>query len=148
MVRNDPVTVIKNLLDNNWDSDNTDSITPTILYSQDAKRLSFNPESATSIIVVNHISSGQEYNASGSSSKRVTEFLSVDIRSMVSKSHTRKVLDEVTRIFEANILLPDSDYDELFADGDVQVISRGLKGVWRFVKDVELRDSNTARGGL
>ena len=142
----DSLDTINTLLEADWNNDNTDSITPTIGKVFDFKRIDLRfGESKDYILNYHYAPYSSVPSGIGVAKKRTTDSISIDIRTMISRSHGIKVRDEVERILDANILNPSSEYQLLNPDKTCTDLSDKSIGLWRFVWDVQLKNFAVGR---
>lgn len=138
------------LLSDNWNSANTDSITPSFVKITDYKDWDFVNQgdvvfSQPEIIV-------QRSAGVGTVAKLREVTVNVDVRvagkaGSSKEDHFRNVYDEVIRILDTNMVNPFSGTQELDADeASHQDLSNKAYGLWRKVIPVRLKTWNVARG--
>lgn len=139
-----PLNTIKTLLSTNWNSTNTDSITPTFAKKYELPK-NYRLEANKDLIYIYSISTNLSPSGIGSSTyANVQESVNIDIRSrptsanLVSDSHARKVLHEVKRILKANINDPDSNFRILSQDISHDDTSNNNVGIFRYVLSINL----------
>lgn len=134
----DALTSIKTVLDANWTSANTDSITPTVyVTTTQALRLDF--ATSNDHIILYLVSHTTDPNDLGASHKeRTVDRVSIDIRTKVSRAHLLKVYNEVRRIFSTRINNFDSSAFQQMIPIGFQDFS--TPGFFRYVYDVYLRN--------
>lgn len=139
----DASQVMEDMLQDNWNNVNTDDVTPTIsvIYTLN-KRIDL---AEASIIAVYESNTVQQANSIGKVSRRTQTRVSIDIRTMKSRSHGLKLLKEVDRIINNQIVLPTGGYDILNPDFQWIDLSDKTKNLWRWVYDVELIKTNETR---
>lgn len=95
---------IKDILNNNWNSDNTDGVTPKIeiIYEEKAVDVSL-----SDYVLIYENSKTESFFAIGSNEKDVTSTVSVDVRTK-DESRYFKIKKEIRRIIKNNISYSDS----------------------------------------
>lgn len=140
----DPLDTLKTILSTNWNSANTDNLTPQIIKITDIKRIDF--ATSKDWILIHRSKPSSEAQGIGTGAKQVFEKIDVDIRSgETTEAHWLKVIDECTRIFDSKIINPSSDYDILDPDIDRQDLSDKMYGLWRYIITVQLNKYNKLR---
>ena len=134
----DALKTTVDLVSGSWNSANTDSVTPTIQIVTEAPHkicLAGNQD----YILIYHVAHTVAPNDFGSSyNEKTTDRVSVDLRTMNSRDHLRKMYQETRRIVNANRLNPDTGaFHELRAGPFVDFSDRS-KGFYRYVYDVFL----------
>ena len=147
MVRTDPMDFIVNLLTDNWVSANTDSKTPHIAKITSAKRYSYDQNSDAIFI---HRSQRKPSAAGiGIRSKNIYEMLKIDVRVLgaAMEDHWFKVLCEVERILDANMINPagSDTYCELRPDSQQEDVSDKTYHLWRNLIPITLVKFNVSR---
>jgi len=141
----DAVDEIVNLLTTNWNSANTDNITPTIKAVYDVKRIGGLTKGKDYVLLYEGRTSIVE-NSLGGIAHRVETSLSIDIRSFHSRARLFKLLNEVRRILW-DAILGTTNYDiiDLHNSGYVDLSDKTI-GLWRAVYDIRLLKLNEVRG--
>jgi len=133
----DGLQTIVDLLNNNWDNANTDSITPTISKIFNKKRVGGLGGVVTYIGVYSPAASNENPIDFGYNTVERIEFQTVDIRTSNSYSHVLNCKDEVKRILRANRKSV-SGFDEVVVRR-INDLSDATRNLWRFVLDIELK---------
>lgn len=131
------------LLEDNWESGNTNDVTPTIDEVFEHKRVDLRNNDF--ILLYEFAPHVTEPNSIGASRKKTLDSVSIDIRTMATRAHGIKLRDEVERIIDANIINPDSSY-HLAVPLNVKDLSDKNVGMWRWVWNMNLINLNLARG--
>ncbi len=144
----DPQQQILNLLSTNWNIANTNSATPTFLKITDKKRYNFrkNPD-----VIFAHVNKPEKKPAGiGTVAMHNIERFDLDVRSIgkEKETHWRKVLEEVNRILDTNIIEPTTPYNLLNTDFDGQNLSNQLHHVWRMLIPIELTNFVQTRSAI
>jgi hypothetical protein len=136
---------IINLLSDNWDADNTNSITPDIIKVTDQKRYDFN--SGKDLIVIQRANELPQPAGIGVIGKHQTFSLDIDLRVLGEgkESHFFDVLNEIKRILDANIKIPSEDFHILNPDFNGLDLSDKTHKLYRWVQPVQLIKYNTQR---
>jgi len=145
----DSLESVKTLLTNNWTAGNTDGVTPTIVVMFEApKRIDLaGNRDHIGIYLSGH---STVPNALGGKSERAVHRVSIDIRtvyrtaSVSTRTHLRKLYNEVRRIVGTNLNDPDANFNEIMPLSYVDFSDRS-KGFGRYVYDVQLKIMNLAR---
>lgn len=148
MVRTNAMDFIVNLLINNWNSDNTDSLTPHIAKITSVKRHSY--DALKDAIFVHRSQHKASPAGHGTISKDVYEYLKIDVRTLGEglENHWYKVLTEVERILDSNMILPtvgSSSYCELRPDSQHEDVSDKTYYLWRELIPITLVKFNVTR---
>lgn len=141
----DPLQIILDLLSNNWNSANTNSIKPEFSKITDIKRIEYNLNQDW--ILVHRNFPLQEPAGIGVALKRTTQSFNVDIRVLGAgqEQHFLEVIEEVERILDSKIRIPDSNYQILDPDGQRQDLSDKSFAMWRLLMPVKLKNYNVSR---
>ncbi len=138
----DALDTIKTILTDNWNSDNTDSITPTIDFIQNHKELDMANKDYVLIYEVNE--SHAPFGIGGTTFAQENS-VSIDIRTTYKtaditavRGHLIKIKDEVLRIVKANLDTPDSNF-KLLLPKFRKDFSDKATGMGRMVIDVTLK---------
>lgn len=137
-----PLDNLNTLLSDNWNSANTDSITPTIakIYDRGKEQdmrsgdFVFTYQRADTDMLPTGIGPDPTVN--------VDEPVNIDIRvydKNTSDSHARKVRAEVLRILASNRTNPDSDFQELGLFGGITDLSDRTRKIFRYIIKVNLK---------
>lgn len=138
----DALSTIKTILTDDWNSDNTDSITPTIGYPQNYKELDMSNKDYIFLYEVNetHAPFGL-----GGTTFEQENVVSIDIKTTYKtakitdiRAHTINMKNEVLRIIKANLDTPDSDF-KLLLPKSCKDFSDKATGMGRMVVDVILK---------
>ena len=146
----DPQDMVKSILSDNWDSSNTDDLTPEFIIIEDfsSKRYNMGYQSVPNIFIYAKTGSKENANGIGSQAKRVTDPVSIDIRcprtATINKEHFVKVIAEILRILEGKIKNPSADFDYIDPEMDKINLSDKKSGIWRMVIDIKARRMNVA----
>ena len=142
---------VLSLLEDNWTSSNTNSLTPEFIKitDVDSKRYNFNKNSY--VVLIHRPLYLREKNSVGKTSKRLRDTVRIDLRSLGKGTEDNFILmqQEIERILDANIQYPFgvSSYDEIDAeDQPVQDLSDRSKGLFRVIFSVKFIDYNKTRG--
>jgi len=146
----DAIKILHDIVKDNWTNANTDSITPQFFYGEvipgttesDAKRLDLREKAAVRFYMTDPAEIVP--NGFGTKSQRETYIIQVDIRTMKSRVHCRKIIDEVRRICNSRIIAPNSSFDilDLTEERDE---SNNNTGLWRWILKFNLINYNKAR---
>ena len=134
------------LISSNWNSANTNGVTPVIGNVFDYKRvdLSKSPQNRGDYILVYATNYLQRPSGINKLSKNTNDLIAVDIRSAVKRSHAEKLKTEVLRILDANFKDPFSGHYELETT-DIKDLSDKTTLIWRYVLSVDVLSLNVAR---
>lgn len=146
----DELTVVKDLLTDNWDSTNTDDLTPTIekIVTLDKKRIDLSKKDYVLIYAINHLS--KPYGIG--TNKETEDNITIDVRTMFLnsyslsdiRSHAIKVKDEVIRILDGKILVPPTNFS--YADpSSIRDLTDRTKFLGRFVIEYKLKRWGVSR---
>lgn len=136
---------IYELLSNNWNSTNTDKRTPLIQYNEkdfDTKRVDMN--NRTSILLYEMAGADLAPNALGKTSQKEEYFVSVDMRTDISRSHAKNCANEVRRIMNGHIVQPDSDFQQADIFRQTDLSNRNAR-IWHFVLDYDIKNHEVVR---
>lgn len=139
----DALDIVKDLIETNWDSNNTDKKTPVVMVITDAgtKRID---ASTMDYILLYRVSYTTKPQGLGTSHKEIREVISIDIRtSQLGRQHSIKVRDELERILDENIINL-SSYNYMMPMRFIDLSDKTVK-IWRYVYDIELVDLNRDR---
>jgi hypothetical protein len=140
--------VIISLLSADWDSTNTDSVTPTIGQFCDYINLDLSGLTGKTYVLVYDLKPGtQRANGSGTGTKETENTVKIDIRSMISRDHALHCLQEVERILENHQTDPHTDYQLLDPYGDSASLNDEYYGLWHYTKICTLINTNEPAGG-
>ncbi len=131
----DALQIIVDLLKDNWNKANTDSIKPTIDKVFNKKRVGGFGEK-TIILVYSPSASEERPISLGYGYVDSVDHVSIDIRSSVSYAHVLNCVEEVRRIIHAN-RKTHSTFD-LIVLNRINDLSDGTRKLWRFVIDIDL----------
>lgn len=139
----DLLTDVGDLLDNNWEPDNTGSRTPIINKIFDVKRFDFSLEGSRDGIFLYEDSHVAIDAALGGGAKKKSNIITIDIRTTFSRDQAILIRNEVERIIVDNEIAPINGYD--VADIiDLQDLSDKIIKIWRFVLKLRLERFNVA----
>jgi hypothetical protein len=143
----DVLSMIVDILTDNWTKERTDLKTPVIDAIQNVKRIPREEMSMQGIdyVLVYELRTRFEKNSIGKLTKRIINPVSIDIRTMNSREHFEKLFREVDRILNSVIVNPTSEFDILDPDGGFIDLSDRSVGLWRGVYDVSIERGNSAR---
>ncbi len=144
----DPQQQILSLLSTNWTSSNTDNTTPDFLKITDKKRFNFNTNRD---VIFAHVNKPEKKPAGiGTVAKHNIERFDLDVRSIgkTKETHWRKVLEEVNRILDTNIIEPTTPFNLLNSDFPGQNLSNQLHHVWRMLLPIELTNFVQTRSAI
>lgn len=140
-----PLDTMKTLLTDNWNTSNTDSITPVIAKKYEhPKNYQLKPNSDLIYVYANNTA----LSPSGiglSTYSDMAENIVIDVRvrpaqnSLTSDTHARKVLYEILRIVKGNINNPNSDFTIINQDISYTDTSNTVVGIFRYVFDLQLQ---------
>ena len=130
------------LLTANYTILNADSITPTIakIYTKPSEK-----EPAANqdfIYLYSELTNIDKPGMINNDSMNIKESIKIDIRSkpsnakqtnLISDTHARKVLTEVKRIIYSKITQTDSNFDIIEPQIDINDLSNGSRGIFRYV---------------
>jgi len=143
-VLNDVIDLIKD----SWNGGNVDNyaIQRNVIVDKiiNMKRADFLSPALDYILVYSE-SYITEANAIGRHTKKTTDDVAIDIRSMTSREHATKVVNEVERIMDANIINPTENYDEILITRMLDLSDKS-KGLYRYVITVRVTNHNKIRG--
>ena len=129
--------VLIDLISSNWNSANTDSVTPDFSVVYDKKRVGGLTDSVTWISDYFSGPENREALDLGYNFFTKTEFVTFDIRTSKSYSHSLNCRDEIERILLANRKsITGFDYLLIVRIKDLSDSQRKL---WRWIFDVELK---------
>jgi hypothetical protein len=135
-----PVDTLKSVIEVNWNSSNTDSITPTFGAIYDYKKVDFFSNQDWILI---HPEAPRSQRAAGVGvvTKNIEFNLKVDVRvyGEDQESHFRKVEAEVERILDHKIKLLDGTYDIIDSDTDWINLSDKTHKMWRILLPVKIK---------
>lgn len=143
----DPAQFVVDLIEDNWNSQNSDARTPTVVKIVDKKRMPQDTLGMESedLILVYHVSTEIENVSGGSGARNINYNVSVDVRSawftpdVPGDVHKVNLQAEVDRIFQNNLLpLTSTGFDILDPDKQIQDFSNRSTGLFRFVYDIAL----------
>jgi len=144
-----PLDTIVTLITTNYDNSNTDSVTPLVAKIYE-KPLAKEPRPGEDFIFVYGMTTQRASRGmNGNNKAEIIEPLRIDIRvrtsntaqnSKTDDTHARKVRGEVDRILYNNILTPGSGFDNIDPNMEVQDLSNGSRGIFRYVYTVRLND--------
>lgn len=134
----DPLQTVLDLLSTNWLIANTDNTKPTFVKVTDKKRIDFNTNK--DFILAHRTRPRQDPAGVGVLAKNQFYPFDLDVRVFGSakEDHFYKIIDEIDRIMDANIILLDGNYDILNPDGQRQDKSDGLRKNWRMIISIQL----------
>lgn len=145
----DSSQVIVDLLENNWNDANTDSLTPTFtkIFEQPKNEIDFD-KSRDYVLVFNPTTDGDEIGIGGTATENVFETMTIDVRSfgeysdtggLTDDSHVRKVRTEIDRILKTNKTGANiSPFNTLSSIQQWQELNDRYRGIFRYVKTAEL----------
>ena len=137
----DAPTTMKTLLAAQWTAANTDGITPNIDIVLDASA----PYAMMKDSIFTYsITYTTEPNGIGTANKTTEELVSIDARSRGTRAHMIKVISEVERILDKNMINPATGYDALMPLRSKDLSDRSKK-LGRFVFDCRLSQLTTSR---
>lgn len=138
----DVLSTVKTLLIDNWNSDNTDSLTPEVKVIMDMKTLSL---ADYDYILLYEVDEGVDPFGLGATDWQHERIASVDIRTRYKRAsipdiraHLTKIKDEVFRIFKANVINPDADHHLALIKRKRDLSDKSI-GLGRMVIDVSLK---------
>jgi hypothetical protein len=132
---------LEELIKDNWDSSNTNYLTPVFIQiiDSDSKRYDFKSNKA--MILFHRPTFRTEKNGVGIDSKRINHKLRVDIRVLDKNGEELflKIYEELIRILDENIKNPFTGIQELsYEDEDNQDLSDKNKGLFRLLIPIRL----------
>lgn len=143
----DSMQFIVNLLTNSWNAANTDSLTPEIDKITEYKRYNYNKN--RDAIFIHRPQPLTKASGIGTASKDVIDYLRIDIRTLGQgdEAHWFKVVTEVERILDANMLNPGSSgtYCELKPDSQHEDLSDKTHHLWRIIIPIQLVNYTKSR---
>lgn len=138
----DAINTIKTILETNWNSSNTDGITPIFDYIVNQKTINL---ANNDYILLYELDEGHRPYGIGGQDFEESPTVSIDIRTTYKRAHISdirdhliKLKDEVLRIIKANIAKPDSDYQLLLPVRKKDLSDKTI-GIGRMVFDVQLK---------
>lgn len=140
----DVLTTIVNILTNNWNSSNTDGITPIIGKIFDYKRIDL---ASNDYVLCYEVDETHEPFGLGGEKWATVNDVSIDIRTTYkgsmnlseARAHAIKMADEVKRILKSKIKNPDSNFQLLLLARKLDLSDKSV-GMWRMVIDCRLRN--------
>jgi hypothetical protein len=115
------------LLTNNWNSSNTDDVTPIIANLTEYKRIGDNDR-----ILIHNISNIPKDNASGGVSKMRSQTIAITIHTFISEQHAINMNKEIERIINNNPVDPFGDQSYDICDvTDVQDNHEQSRNYWK-----------------
>lgn len=140
----DVLSAVKTLLDDEWDSSNTGSRTPSVQNVFDVKRIDFAMNGSTDHILIYQDPTTQSDAGSGGGAKRVLDVVKIDIRTMLTRAHAVLIKEEVDRIILANETNPfsSSPFYEVADITEITDLSDKNVKLFRFVMKLELQNFN------
>jgi len=141
----DVLQTILDLLNNNWNSANTDSLTPNFIKITDKKRLNYR-ENQDFVIAQRSIPL-QVPAGVGVIAKHLHYNFDLDVRviGFDQEAHWLNVVAEVDRILDANIKILTADLTIIDADTQRQDLSDKTHNLWRMLIPIKPVKYNTAR---
>lgn len=137
----DALETVKTLLNTNWSSSNTDSLTPTIVKAAEVKQIFLANGDYIKLYEVNESITALGL---GAQAWTRTQIVSADILSTYKvaaisdvRAHAIKLKDEFLRIIYANVNAPGSDYKRILPISKKD-LSDKTTGISRFTIDMEL----------
>ena len=137
----DVLNTIQTILDADWTSGNTDSLTPTV---SDIVELKYLDMANNDYVLLYEVNEGVSPLGIGGSTWTHNNVVSMDIRTTFKKAvqgniraHLVKMKDEVERIMKANTSIPDATF-LLLKIVRLRDLSNKSIGVGRMVMDVQL----------
>ena len=113
----DAVKTIKDLLSTNWNSVNTDNITPIIDYSENKKRLDIRD---SALLVYERAITDKKMGLGWTRVNRSYNIV-IDIYTTRGRTHFTKLLAEMERILNENAVNPPNNYNFLDPDGALTI---------------------------
>lgn len=146
----DPETALISLFTTNWNSSNTDNLTPGITKITSVPKDMDYDTYRDYILIYNPSTQEEEVGIGNNSISHVHETVNIDVRSwggftdtngLKDDAHFRKVITEVTRILKGNKVNFDSNFSELDSTSNDWVnFNDRTRGIYRKVKPVILID--------
>jgi len=135
----DAIQTILTLLSSNWNSANTDNVTPTFMKITDQKRVDF-ITNTKDIILAQRDRPQNKPAGIGTASKHVIHNITLDIRvpGPGREQHFLNVVQEAERILDSKMALLTSNYTVIEPDGDDQDLSNKAYGQFRYLKEIRL----------
>lgn len=146
--------VVKDLLEDNWTASNTDGKTPTFSKVYDEKEISL---ATKDYVLTYNTDLKSAFNGIGSSNFMKNHIVTIDIRTayfpnkdttgtistVTGHQHMLKMVEEVEDIIKAKKADPGSPFEIIRPHGTQVDLSDRRKGIFRFVYEVELIETNT-----
>lgn len=135
----DPVTTVKSLLENTWDSSNTDNKTPKFISVIDVKVI--DKSHKEDWIIVHRPSENPVHAGVGGVARHKYDKVNIDVRSFGDETHFNKLMTEVERILDVKQKNPDGGtyYNYLESMFQKQDLSDRFRLFYRKVWPVELQ---------
>ena len=144
----DIVATIDTLLTDNRTASNTANVTPVIDPVYDKKRIDLRTTAVEGgdQILIYSFQRINSPNAIGATTKKFSDFATIDIRSRVSRAHSILLRDEVERILDTNIVNPSADYCEIKGNIISKELSNKSVKLYRFIfENLEFIQYNASR---
>lgn len=147
----DTADLVLGLLSAQWTSSNTDNLTPVFIKMTSAEYKRYDPREAEDVILAQPPQESQKAAGIGTSKKEKYCTVNLDIRyidgGFSNNAHFMKVINEVIRIFDLNMVDSITGWQEVrIDDSNFQDLSDKRKGIWRRIIPVKLMNYNVARG--
>ena len=151
----DACGVAKDLFEDNWTASNTDEKTPTFSKVYDKKEISL---ATRDYVLTYNTDLSAKFNGIGSSNFDKRFIVTIDIRTayhpnkdntlstlstVTGHQHMLKMTEEVERIIKLKKADPGSPFEIIRPYGTQLDLSDKRKGIFRFVYEVELAETNT-----
>lgn len=141
----DALSTLIALLTDNWESDNTDSITPEFRRITDIIQPHFNTNRSWILLhrPINNIKSA----GCGEAPKHETANTKFDVRvyGLSYETHAGNVVEECKRILDNNKNSPGTGWTYVEFNGDEQDISDKTRRIWRILLPVQLMRLTVSR---
>lgn len=139
----DPLQAVITLFSSEWNSSNTDGVTPVFAKITSYKRIDFRMKSTW---ILFHRMGAIDRSPAGigvSTGKNIQRNFNLDIRvqGVNLEEHFYNVISEAERILQANKVF-NSDYTILEYDGQARDLSDKSHNIWRYMFPIQLKNYN------
>jgi hypothetical protein len=144
----DSLPLLKTALASGWTSANSDGKTPTIVVSDDESDANISKRYDVGMrdFIVIYSPSRQETPVGlGAGVKQVSEFVTLDVRTGVSRAHHVKVIQELDRVLDTKFRNPVSGFQLAYASSWLPHGDK-MARLWRHTRDLELVNYAVLRG--